>query len=121
LVQTSFVDAKLKAAINDACDWSAAALNKDGALSLKCISLLNEASTEISNVNMYNIYGDCVTDMCAGADSTKIRSKVPVREEYSVSEGGMSRKLARIVPHGPDACIDSGKATGINHELLSCP
>lgn len=58
LKQTSFVDASLKSAIDSNCDWAAAANNTPNALSHKCVSLLNQASAEISNVNLYSIYGD---------------------------------------------------------------
>jgi len=114
LIQTPFVDSALKASVNNACNWTAAALNEDNALSAKCVSLLNEASAEIGNVNLYNIYGECVSDMCAGAKGTKSNTKIPARSEYTVTEldGYTTRKLARIIPHGPNACIDSGKATG---------
>ena len=54
------------------------------------------------------------------AASAVVRGKVPTRAEYVVEDGpqdgggaGRSqRRLARIIPHGPDACIDSGKASG---------
>lgn len=58
LKQTSFVDQNLKAAIDASCNWAAAANNTPNALSAKCVSLLNQASAEISHVNLYNIYGD---------------------------------------------------------------
>lgn len=58
LLQTAFVDANLKRSVNAACNWTAAALNDPSALSSKCVSLLNSASKEIDNINMYNIYGD---------------------------------------------------------------
>lgn len=45
------------------------------------------------------------------SDSTNKRGKVPNRPEYSISENGITRKLARIIPHGPDACIDSTAAS----------
>ena len=44
---------------------------------------------------------------CTDSSNNK-RGKVPARAEYSISEDGITRKLARIIPHGPDACIDSG-------------
>ena len=68
-----------------------------------------------------------VTDMCSAAPSNSsasssavVRGKVPTRAEYVVDaegdgqgQGGQKqRRLARIIPHGPDACIDSGKASG---------
>ena len=52
------MDAKLKAAVNAACDWAAAATNQAQALSSQCVKLLNQASAEIAHVNLYNIYGD---------------------------------------------------------------
>ena len=58
LLQTAFIDAKLKSAVNSACDWAAAAQNTANALSATCVKLLNQASAEIAHVNLYNIYGD---------------------------------------------------------------
>jgi len=114
LTQTGFVSTDLKTKINDACDWKAAEKNEKGALSLLCVSLLNQASAQISNVNMYNIYGDCVNDMCAATPDSKPtnRGKVPARDEYIVEDDANKRRLARITPHGPAACIDSRTASG---------
>lgn len=58
--------------------------------------------------------------MCsASADGKRTaRGKVPARKEYVVADeldltsNAASRRLARIITHGPDACIDSGKASG---------
>jgi len=115
LLQTAFIDSDLKAKINTACDWAAAAKNTVGALSLQCVGLLNSASQEISNVDLYNIYGDCVNDSgCSTSAAThKPRGKVPVRNEIIVEEAGNVKRLlgGRIIPHGPDACIDSGAAS----------
>lgn len=111
--------------INKECDWESAAKNIPDALSAKCVTLLNEASTQVSHVNMYNVYGDCVSDMCAASESTNdlkqvYRSKIPIKKEYIVKDmnhNGISRKLGRITPHGPDACIDSGSASAyLNRE-----
>lgn len=127
LKQTSFVDANLKAHIDKECDWTAAANNTPNALSASCVTLLNEASKEISHVNLYNIYGDCVDSSCTLNDAESStatmpagkRGKVPLRAEYvvedettsSVTGGPNHRRLGRIIPHGPDACIDSGAAS----------
>merc|ERR1712100_142069 len=111
LVQTAFVNTDLKNKIDAVCDWESAAKNIPDSLSSECVFLLDQASKEISNVNMYDIYGDCVNDMCTnGFDAP--RGKVPVREEMIVGDGPNRRKLARIVPHGPEACIDSAAASG---------
>eukprot|EP01038_Epipyxis_sp_PR26KG_P015132 gene15132-20371_t len=115
LLNDAFVDQKLKNSINANCNWTAAALNDPKALSAKCVSLLNDASAEIGHVNLYNVYGDCVDDMCSADSSGKkaARGKVPARATYEVEDlNGEARRLARIIPHGPDACIDSGVATG---------
>jgi hypothetical protein len=108
LLQTGFISDDLKKRVNAECDWTAAAANEPDALSIECVALLNEASTQISHVDLYNIYGDCVSGACAGQKSVG-RGKVPDREVFPVGPDGSSsgRKLGRIIPHGPDACIDS--------------
>ena len=60
LLQTAFIKTDLKNQINAACDWASAAKNVPGCLSKQCIALLNTASGQIANVDLYNIYGDCV-------------------------------------------------------------
>jgi len=114
LLQTAFVSNDLKAQVNRACDWEAAAINDPTALSSACVALLNQASAQISHVNMYNIYGDCVSAMCESESGVRV-GKIPVRPEY-VSPAdpatGVARRLQRITPHGPDACIDSAAASG---------
>ena len=66
-------------------------------------------------MDLYNIYGDCVNDSgCSTSAAThKPRGKVPVRNEIIVEEAGNVKRLlgGRIIPHGPDACIDSGAAS----------
>lgn len=118
LLNTAFIDADLKTSINKECDWVAAAKNEPKALSAKCLSLLGDASAEISNVNMYNIYGDCVTsngvcDKSGSKKGTLQASKVPLRTEYQSFDAstGDFRRLARVTPHGPEACIDSAVAS----------
>lgn len=116
LLQTAFVDPDLKDKINSACDWEAAAKNEKGALSADCVKLLNQASGEIGNVNLYNIYGDCVNDMCPAYEGEEpvARGKVPARNTYYQAADGSDehRRLQRIIPQGPDACIDSRVASG---------
>lgn len=109
LTETSFIDLGLKKKVNAACNWTAAENAEPNALSSQCVSLLNQASAEIGHVNLYNIYGDCVSAGCA---SEVMRGKVPMRAEYISPEGPEGRrKLGRIIPHGPDACIDSAAAS----------
>ena len=131
LIQTSFVSNALKKKVNAACDWASAEQNIPDSLSPKCVGLLNEASTQIQNVNMYDVFGDCVNDSgCSGKESGALtyevaahgtvpgtgvgRGKVPHRPVYSVEDkAGTEHRLLgpRIVPHGPDACIDSKMAS----------
>lgn len=119
LLQTAFVATSLKNSVNSECDWVAAAANTKDALSAKCVQLLNQASAEIANVNMYDVYGDCVSDDgCSESDGkrgafTKTEGKVPARSSYEVADlaEGANRRLSRLTPHGPKACIDSKTAS----------
>jgi len=112
LLNTGFIDQNLKDSVNKACDWEAASANEKNALSAKCVSLLNAASAEIAHVNMYNIYGDCVSSSCPSGDSV-LRGKVPQSKQITVMDMLQQHTLnSRITPHGPDACIDSAAASG---------
>jgi len=99
LLGTAFIDKDLKAAINAACDWKAAAENKRNALSAQCTHLLVAASKEIANVNMYNIYGDCANgDSCSNFENVLTNNPRPLHK---------APLGARYTPFGPQACIDS--------------
>jgi len=120
LVSTGFVEQDLKKQIMSECDWEAAEANEKGALSLQCTSLLNQASAQIQNINLYNIYGDCVSDMGCNNDMT-FKSKIPIRPDYVIEEGGRRETLVqgRVIPHGPDACIDGAAASAyLNQESV---
>lgn len=101
-MEQAFVAGDLKKKIAATCDWASAAANVPDALSAECVLLLNEASAQIENVNMYNIYGDCVsTDGCKNGDGdANVRGKVPARETYEIAAEG-TRQLGRVTPHGP--------------------
>jgi len=117
LTQTAFVEPNLKNQINSVCNWTAAAANIEGALSAQCVSLLNKASAQIDHVNMYDIYGDCVDDMCSAYEGATKIGKIPNKVPYTVEEGGKKYSVGRLTPHGPDACIDSGTASNyLNRE-----
>ena len=137
LTGAALVDRKLKKSINSECNWTAASLNIPKALSLACETLLGEASVEISHVNLYNIYGDCVSGGCP-ADSTGVRGygKIPVAGSrifpgvlcFSLLRSSSLFHLSIPTPtppsillklfnepqtglKGPDACIDSHAAS----------
>jgi serine carboxypeptidase-like clade I len=125
LMQSSLVSNALKNKVNSECDWAAAAVNEEGALSSKCIKLLNQASEQINNVNMYGVFVDCVNDSgCESDDNYKaavdmdgsIRGKVPDRKPLVVGDTTLG---ARIAVHGPEACIDSKMASAyLNQESV---
>lgn len=106
LLETGFVSEDLKHRVNSACDWEAAAVNNPDALTAECVLLLNEASKQIGHVDMYNIYGDCVSGGCS-SDSQPMRGKIPLARNAFPGVEQHGRMLGRITPHGPDACIDS--------------
>ena len=117
LAQSPFIDNALKAKIAQTCDWESAKANKANALTAKCVNLLDQASDEIQNVNLYDVYGDCVNSPnCVGAAADTVpRGKVPIRPTQFIADEsgvpGAGRKLQRVIPYGPDACIDSAVAS----------
>lgn len=116
LLQTAFIENALKMQINQACDFQGALKQEEGALGAKCVNLLTQASAQIQNVNLYDVYGDCVSDSgCpANHESTlKPKSKVPVHNTFAATNlgEGQGYMSPRIIPNGPVACIDSKTAS----------
>jgi hypothetical protein len=123
LLQTAFIDGKLKHKITKTCDFEAALKNEDGAFSAECVKLLTDASAEIQNINLYGIYQDCISDSGCPADHEATlapKHKVPVAVEsyadYAHGNLGAFKKGSgllspRIIPNGPKACIDSKAAS----------
>jgi len=71
-----------------------------------------------------------VNDQCKGKDevlTTPVRGKVPNRAEYVVTDNTVTpiepesnqRRLQRIIPHGPTACIDSGTCFSVCCSLFA--
>jgi carboxypeptidase C (cathepsin A) len=116
LLDTGFITEDLKRSVNAACDWEAAAVNDPNALNTECVLLLNEASKQIGHVDMYNIYGDCVSGGCPVGEEPTITSKIPLNRKAVPGVQQPGRMLARITPHGPDACIDSAAASAYLNE-----
>ena len=52
-------------------------------------------------------------DMGCEGENVGFKSKVPIRPDYVVQEAGTTGRLVggRIIPHGPNACIDSRAAS----------
>lgn len=111
LLQTPLIthDLKLQIADTDTCNWAKARENQPNALSESCIALLDEASLEIDNVCMYNIFGDCVSN--SGCDSSDAPNamyhpRVPSRGLTFMRDDHLGEEQ-RYTPYGPKQCIDS--------------
>ncbi len=113
LTQTAFVSNAMKAKVNEQCDWTAAAKNIEGAISPLCAALLDEISTGLANINVYNIYGECINDSgCTAKDAlsgTYGESIITHGKIPSITRKGSPRLLGS--PHGPKYCIDSRYAS----------
>jgi len=96
LEQLAFIPTDLKNQIDATCNWTAAYNNVPNALSTACHNLLNQASNIIANVDLYDVYGDCVNSYDASGPRTM---KAPHNSAFLKNVGG------------PDACIDSNAAT----------
>jgi len=60
LLGQSFIDLSLKEKINAVCDLNAA-VHKQQPLSKECEAELEKASFEVGFINLYDIYGDCIS------------------------------------------------------------
>ena len=90
LLGQAFVSNIMKHKIRAACDWTK--------ISTECSELIKEMHTTISNVNLYNIYGECINQNAG--DETILKAPLGETELYGKTNLG-----------GPDACIDSRHAT----------
>lgn len=82
LLGQAFVPQGLKDKIRGACDWSSE--------TTECRSLISEMHQTIGHVNLYNVYGECISGSAA-QEYGQLHSKAP----WTPGRGG------------PDACIDS--------------
>jgi carboxypeptidase C (cathepsin A) len=99
LTQLSFIPNDQKTQINNACNWTCAKQNLPNCFSPVCEALMEKAKLEISDINMYDVYGDCVTSYIPEAETGKYVSKAP------------NRSFFMAPPGGPLACIDSRAAS----------
>ena len=95
LMGTALVAPQLKAEMGAQCDFTAAAPSEG------CAALIDQMSAAIGHVNLYNIYGECITGRQdqGGAQQGKAPYKIPYARDFL----GASRTRVG----GPDACIDS--------------
>ena len=92
LIGTALVDPQLKAQIVAQCDFTAAAP------STACAALIDQMSAAVGHVNLYNIYGECITGKEGEAAGAQ-QNKIPYARDFL----GASRTRVG----GPDACINS--------------
>ncbi|KAL1525238.1 hypothetical protein AB1Y20_020105 [Prymnesium parvum] len=88
LLGSAFVQPLLKKQISTTCNFSASAP------SAACRALLDQMSTEVGQVNLYNVYGECINGQAQANTATH---KIP----YAANFLGSPRV------GGPVACIDS--------------
>jgi carboxypeptidase C (cathepsin A) len=107
LTQLALIPNTLKNQINMVCNWTAAMNNTPNSISPQCQVLLEEASAIISNVDLYDVYGDCVNSYppADAEGATYRRMKAPSKGFFA------NQRLGDQLLGGPDACIDSRAAT----------
>lgn len=85
LLGTAFISSSLKSQIRKECDW-------DAEMTSACQSLLREMHSTVGHINLYNVYGECIS----GSEQQRygaLHAKAPHEKSPNVG--------------GPDACIDS--------------
>jgi len=92
LTEQAFVSSSLKKSIHKECDF-----DSKPPYSRKCHDLIAQMHETIGHINLYNIYGDCISDR-PNNDSTTRMHKAPL---------GATQFYDRLGETGPDACIDS--------------
>ena len=70
LTQTAFMSSSTKTAIASTCNWTAAAPTPAPA----CQAVLQQAAAAIAHVNLYNVYGDCISGIPSPPQLPSIRS-----------------------------------------------
>jgi hypothetical protein len=68
--QTAFISSNLKEQIHAKCDFESA-IEDLREVSEECNTLLFEAHKQIGAVNLYNVYGDCVSSYPTAAGDTQ--------------------------------------------------
>jgi carboxypeptidase C (cathepsin A) len=103
LLQHAFVPKSLKDQITVTCDFSGAMNNSNTPpLSAACDKLLATMHATVGNINIYNVYGECISGSAQQLEGAKVL-KAPRLEPP---------KWAALGPNkGPNACIDSRAAS----------
>ena len=120
LLGQSFIDLSLKEKIDENCDLKGA-VHKQQPLSKKCQTLLEKASFEVGFINLYDIYGDCISSYPMSTESqtqTEVSSLVNLTKQQQLQTPFLPPSWSSIafanfkasIP-GPVACINSFAAT----------
>lgn len=105
LLQTAFISSNLKEQIHAKCDFESA-IEDLREVSEECNTLLFEAHKQIGAVNLYNVYGDCISSYpTAAGDTQTAPMKAPHKSSY-LTHMSRGKKAG-----GPLACINSFAAT----------
>jgi len=140
LLDLSFVGSDLQNKIANACDWDkcknstesfvGANENATYPLSDKCLDLLDDVAIIFGDINVYNVYGECIFDSCEDGNGDVNTMKVPMYQRSHEEERSLlpyERRLESLKskfsniqrslatddekPRGPAGCIDSALAT----------
>jgi serine carboxypeptidase-like clade 1 len=91
LLEHAFMSRSLKTEIRAACDWTKARQGE------KCESLLEQMHETIGHIDLYNVYGPCISGSSPHDDAA------PQTQAGTLA----AATNARVGSAGPDACIDS--------------
>lgn len=96
ILGTALISADLKAAISAACNFT-----KTDGPTAQCNALLLEMHAAIGHVDLYNVYGPCISGSSM-QEHGHLTAKAPVSPPGALSTPPLAVSLG-----GPDACIDS--------------
>jgi len=79
--------------------------------STACHDLINEMSSAIGHVNLYNVYGECITGRTRSTATGQLTHKVPIDSSGlgapRLAVAADAAMAVELDAGGPDACIDS--------------
>lgn len=99
LLEHAFMSRATKNDIRAACDWTKARQSP------KCENLLEQMHETIGHIDLYNVYGPCIS----GSRPSDQDTAVDAGRTVAQTQAGVLAQAtnARLGSAGPDACIDS--------------
>lgn len=100
LLEHAFMPRSLKNDIRAECDWT-----KKGPQSLKCSASLAKMGETIGHIDLYNVYGPCIS----GSGHPDDQASTALTQAQTLAQHIRSRdaRTPDVGLGGPDACIDS--------------